>query len=426
MQKVLIVTYYWPPAGGPGVQRWLYFASYMREFGIEPVIYTPENPHYPLQDGSLAAQIPEGIKVYRQKIWEPYGLARWLSPSRTKRISSGIINRERPGRLERLMLWVRGNIFIPDARKYWIKPSLEVLPGILKKEGIDTVITTGPPHSMHLIGLCLKDEIGIRWIADFRDPWTSIGYHNALFLGKRALKRHRALEAAVLRGADALITTSSQTKLEFSPLTAAPIHVITNGYSGARNRKGQPEGAFKLSHIGSLLSGRNPLSLWKALKNLAAEDPEFKRDLEIELIGPVSEEVLQSLRDQELEGYLTLKDYIPHQQALEHQRKAQVLLLIEIDKSETRAIIPGKFFEYLAASRPILAIGPPGWEVAALLDECRSGVAFTYGVQEAIEQRLRTWYQAYKKEALTVESEGVSDYHRRALTERLVKEVLWV
>jgi glycosyltransferase involved in cell wall biosynthesis len=398
----------------------------MREFGIEPVIYTPENPHYPLQDGSLTAQIPEGIKVYRQKIWEPYALASWLSPSRTKRISSGIINRERPGRLERLMLWVRGNIFIPDARKYWIKPSLEVLPGILKQEGIDTVITTGPPHSMHLIGLRLKTEIGIRWIADFRDPWTSIGYHNALFLSKRALKRHRNLEAAVLKGADVLITTSSRTKLEFTPLTQTPIYVITNGFSGARNRKGQPEGAFKLSHIGSLLSGRNPVSLWKALKNLATEDPEFKRDLEIELIGTVSEEILQSLRDQELEKYLTLKDYIPHQQALEHQRKAQVLLLIEIDTTETRGIIPGKFFEYLSASRPILAIGPPGWEVASLLNECRSGVAFTYGEQEAIEQCVRTWYQAYRKQTLTIESDGVNDYHRRALTERLVKEVLWV
>ena len=117
MQKVLIVTYYWPPAGGPGVQRWLYFASYLREFGIEPVIYTPENPDFPLRDDSLAQQLPEGIKVYRQKIWEPYRFARLLSRSRTKRISSGIINREKPGLIERLMLWVRGNIFIPDARK---------------------------------------------------------------------------------------------------------------------------------------------------------------------------------------------------------------------------------------------------------------------------------------------------------------------
>ncbi|MGB5404430.1 glycosyltransferase family 4 protein [Robiginitalea sp.] len=425
MRKVLIVTYYWPPAGGPGVQRWLYFASYMREFGIEPVIYTPENPHYPLKDPSLVQQIPQGIKVYRQKIREPYQLAHLLSPSGTKRISSGIINREKPGRIERLMLWVRGNIFIPDARKYWIKPSVRFLSGVMEKEGIDTLITTGPPHSMHLIGLKLKGLKRIRWIADFRDPWTSIGYHSALRLSRRATEKHRKLEAAVLNGADAVITTSSQTMREFKPLTPRPIHVITNGYFGELNTKGQPEGPFTISHIGSLLSGRNPVSLWNALKSLSDVYPEFKRDLKIELIGPVSPEVLQSIRDQGLGAQLYVKDYIPHDQALERQRLAQILLLIEIDAPQTRGIIPGKFFEYLAASRPILAIGPEHWEVASLIAECKSGAAFRYEEQQKIERALHTWYQDYKKHNLTVEAEGVEAYHRRALTGRLVKEVLW-
>jgi len=425
MQKVLIVTYYWPPAGGPGVQRWLYFAAYLREFGIEPVIYTPENPHYPLRDESLTGQIPEGMQVYRQKIREPYQYARLLSPSGTKRISSGIINREKPGRMERLMLWVRGNIFIPDARKYWIKPSVNFLSGVLKKEGIDTVITTGPPHSLHLIGLKLKGLEKIRWIADFRDPWTSIGYHSALRLSKRAIGKHRKMEAAVLNGADAVITTSSRTMREFKPLTPRPIHVITNGYSGELNTKRQPEGPFTISHIGSLLSGRNPVSLWKALKSLSDEYPEFQRDLKIELIGPVSAEVLQSIHDQGLGEQLSVKDYIPHDEALEHQRRAQILLLIEMDTPETPGIIPGKFFEYLAASRPILAIGPENWEVASLIAECNSGIAFRYEEQKEIKLILHTWYQDYKKHNLTVEAEGVEAYHRRALTGRLVKEVLW-
>ncbi|MGB5189368.1 glycosyltransferase family 4 protein [Robiginitalea sp.] len=425
MQKVLIVTYYWPPAGGPGVQRWLYFAAYLREFGIEPVIYTPENPHYPLRDDSLVHQLPKGIKVYRQKIREPYQFARLLSRSGTKRISSGIINREKPGRIERLMLWVRGNIFIPDARKYWIKPSVHFLSGVMIKEGIDTLITTGPPHSMHLIGLKLKGLHKIRWIADFRDPWTSIGYHNALRLSRRALEKHRKLEAAVLNGADALITTSTQTMREFKLLTPRPIHVITNGYSGEPNSKRQPEGPFTISHIGSLLSGRNPVSLWNALKNLSDEYPAFKRDLKIELIGPVSPEVLKSIRDHGLAPQLSVKDYIPHDQALEHQRRAQILLLIEIDIPETRGIIPGKFFEYLAASRPILALGPENWEVASLIAQCKSGAAFRYEEQKEITRTLLSWYQDYKKHNLTVAAEGVEAYHRRALTGRLVKEILW-
>lgn len=425
MLKVLIVTYYWPPAGGPGVQRWLYFVSYLRDFGIEPVVYTPENAHFPLRDASLEQQIPSDITVYRQKIWEPYQLANWLSPKKTKRISSGIINRDHPGRLERLMLWVRGNLFIPDARRFWIKPSVRFLKDIVAKEGIDTVITTGPPHSMHMIGLKLKAKTDVRWIADFRDPWSSIGYHDALFLSKRAQKKHRILEKAVLNQADALITTSALTREEFIPLTGRPIHVITNGYSGSLNQRAQPEGPFRLSHIGSLLSGRNPKVLWSALRNLCEKDREFQRDLEIELIGPVSGEVLQSLEDAGLEGHLRHLDYIPHQQAIAHQRRAQVLLLIEIDRPETRAIIPGKFFEYLAAARPILAIGPKGWEVAGIVASCKSGAAYTYKEEKAIEQKLARWYQAYRGGALKVQAQGVDAYHRRALTERLVKEVLW-
>ena len=425
MQKILIVTYYWPPAGGPGVQRWLYFAKYMREHGIEPVIYTPENPHYPLRDSSLVEEIPEGIKVYRYKIWEPYQLASWMSPVRTKRISSGIINREKPGVMERFMLWVRGNLFIPDARKYWVSPSVTYLRGILRQEGIGTVITTGPPHSLHLIGLGLKDKCSLKWIADFRDPWTTIGYHNALSLSKTARKKHRALERKVLNKADAIITTSNLTREEFKPLTPKPIYVITNGYTGERGPLKQPDGPFRLSHIGSLLSGRNPKALWRALRSLSEKDKNFRRDLEIELIGPVSDEILQSLRDENLESHLRLIDYMPHDQALQRQRKAQLLLLVEIDKPETRSIIPGKFFEYLAASRPILAIGPPGWEVASMIEQSKSGIAMGYEEEKKMKKTLSEWYQLYQDGALSGTAEGVEEFHRSALTKRLVNEVIW-
>ena len=425
MHKILIVTYYWPPAGGPGVQRWLYFASYLREFGVQPIIYTPENPHYPILDTDLEAQVPTEIRVIRKKIWEPYRLASFLSRKGTRRISSGILDREKPSLVERLMRWVRGNFFIPDARKFWVGPSVKYLRSLVSKEGINTVITTGPPHSMHLIGLRLKKSTGIRWVADFRDPWTSIGYHDALYPGSRARKKHRKLEEQVLRAADAIVTTSGRTREEFLRITERPIHVITNGYSGARNHKGQPEGSFCLAHIGSLLSGRNPLALWKALQNLVHQNEGLRGDLQIELTGLVSEEVLQSIREHDLEPYLKLYPYVPHARALERQRKAQVLLLLEIDSDKTRGIIPGKLFEYMAASRPVLAIGPAGWEAGELLEASRCGAAFGYGDQHAIESKLMEWYRAYREGTLEVEGEGVSGYHRRALTERLVKDILW-
>jgi hypothetical protein len=201
--------------------------------------------------------------------------------------------------------------------------------------------------------------------------------------------------------------------------------VITNGYSGARNHKGQPGGSFRLAHIGSLLSGRNPVALWKALQNLADKNEDFRGDLQIELTGLVSEEVLQSIREHNLGAYLKQLPYLPHARALEKQRRAQVLLLLEINADQTRGIIPGKLFEYMAASRPVLAIGPSGWEAGKLLEECGCGTAFGYGEQEAIESRIMEWYRAYKQGTLEVKGEGVSRYHRRALTERLVKDILW-
>jgi hypothetical protein len=218
MKKVLVITYYWPPAGGPGVQRWLKFVTYFRDFGIEPVLYVPENPDYPIRDTSLSGEVPSGIRIYSKKIREPL---QWLGgriKKEAKRISSGIVGAG-PSPTEKALLWIRGNFFIPDARILWVKPSVRYLKEVLAKEGIDTVITTGPPHSTHLIGLALQKQEGIRWLADFRDPWTTIGYHDKLKLGRFARKKHKRLEKLVLRNAGKIVVTSETTQQEFQRIT---------------------------------------------------------------------------------------------------------------------------------------------------------------------------------------------------------------
>ena len=194
MKKVLIITYYWPPAGGPGVQRWLKFAKYLPEFGIKPVIYCPENPNYPIIDHSLLKEIPEDITIVKRPIKEPYQVAGWFSKKDTKTISSGVIpERSKQSLIQKLLLYVRGNFFIPDSRKSWVQPSVDFLSTYLKEQSINTVITTCPPHSMHLIGLHLKQKLGVNWLADFRDPWTTIGYHKELKLRPDSQQKHIAL-----------------------------------------------------------------------------------------------------------------------------------------------------------------------------------------------------------------------------------------
>ena len=246
MKKVLIITYYWPPAGGPGVQRWLKFVKYLGEFEIEPVVYVPENPSYPIIDKTFESEIPNGLKVIRKKIFEPYSIAGLFSKKNTDTISAGIIQaEENQTALQKAMLYIRGNFFIPDARKFWILPSVKFLKQELNEGKYDAIITTGPPHSLHLIGLQLKNKLNIKWIADFRDPWTQIGYHEKLKLNAKSRRKHEELEKQVLNSADHIITTSFTTKEEFLFKTSKPVTVITNGYDSnatkglIRNKKFQ-------------------------------------------------------------------------------------------------------------------------------------------------------------------------------------------
>src|SRR5699024_2201985 len=209
MDKILIISYYWPPAGGPGVQRWLNFVKFLVEFNKQVVVYVPENPDYPFKDDSFIDEIPSGVTIIKRPIVEPYKWASFLSSSKTKQISKGIIPTKRQTWIEKSLLWVRGNFFIPDARKFWIKPSVNFLNDYIKDHQINTVITTGPPHSLHLIGMGLKnDNINLNWVADFRDPWTTIGYHTKLKLTKASKNKHITLESKVLRQADKIIVTS--------------------------------------------------------------------------------------------------------------------------------------------------------------------------------------------------------------------------
>lgn len=427
MKKVLILTYYWPPAGGPGVQRWLKFVKYFREFGIEPVVYVPENPTYPIRDASLLAEIPEDIEVIKRHIFEPYAFAGLLSKKDAKSMSSGIISEEKEqSLLQKSLLYIRGNFFLPDARKFWIKPSVKFLTEYLSKENIDTIITTGPPHSLHLIGLGLKQKIGLRWIADFRDPWTSIGYQEKLKLSKSSKKKHREMEALVLQSADQILTTSFLTKKEFQKHTKKPIEVITNGFDEEEAPMGRLllDTEFSLSHIGSLLSGRNPRNLWEVFSELINENKIFDQCFRLQLIGEVSRDVLQSIKDCGLEDHVNLIGYVSHKEALRYLEKSQLLLLLEIDSPQTRGIIPGKLFEYMFSKRPILGIGPHDWEAKEIIRQTDTGSCFGYEEKEALKLQITDYFSAYQRAELRVKPEGIEQYSRRELTRKLSEVIL--
>ncbi len=418
--KIVIITYYWPPAGGPGVQRWLKFVKYLPDFGFQPIVYIPENPSYPIIDENLLSEVSNETIILRNKIVEPYQWASFLSKNKTKKISSGIIpNKKKQTFLDQLLLWIRGNIFIPDARVLWVKPSVKYLEKYISENGITTIITSGPPHSLHLIGLELKQKLNVRWVADFRDPWTTIGYHKALKLLEFAANKHKQLENKVLNNADLILVTSPSTRAEFKKITSKPIEVITNGYDVEKIGNQIVDKKFSLAHIGSFLSERNPRILWESISELIRENPLFASHFQLKLIGAISQEVLDSIALFQLQNYVNNLGYVSHDEAIVHQKKSQVLLLIEINSEDTKSIIPGKLFEYLVSERPIIGVGPKGCDFAEIIIDTNTGVFVDYSEKEKLKNYIANYFSLFLEGNLKSNGVGLQKYSRKNLTEKL-------
>ena len=426
MKRVLIITYYWPPAGGGGVQRWLKFVKYLPEYGWEPVVYTPENPEVPVLDESLEKEVPKGVAVIRQRIWEPYSAYK-LFTGKKERIQTAFLKEEQSRRryLEGLSIWVRGNLFIPDARRFWIKPSVRFLAHYLGQHPVDAIVSTGPPHSMHLIGQKVSRKTGIPWVADFRDPWTNIDFYGQLRLGKRADRKHHHLEEEVLREAQAVTVVSPGMADEFRNKVTRDYPVIPNGFD-AKDLEGlekiTPEpNRFVIAHIGSMTPSRNPRNLWKVLRSLCNENDSFSKQLKIRIIGKMDQAVAGGLKESGLESRVENQPYLPHNEVVVAQRRAHVLLLVVNDTPNAKLILTGKLFEYLAARRPIVCIGPRNGDAAAVLRETGSGMTFGFDETGPLKDHILSLYLASTKGKGSIKEGDISQYERRNLTRKMAQ-----
>lgn len=423
MKKVLIITYYWIPSGGAGVQRWVKFTKYLRDFGWEPIIYTPENPEYPSEDLSFQKDIPSDIQVIKTYIWEPYDIYRNLFGKKGERINAGFIQEnKKSGWKEKLSIWIRGNFLIPDPRRFWIKPSVKYLQKILTENPVDAVITTGPPHSMHLIALGLKKHFpNLPWIADFRDPWTNIDFYKELNLSKLSDYIHRRLEKKVVQTADCVLVVSNEMVKEYKQFNPHRIQLITNGFDtdDVQAKEISPDKKFTLAHIGTLNYARNPKVLWTVLSDLAQENSDFRRDLQILLIGKTDFTVIEDLRHLNLADNLQKIDYLTHSEAIKKQNSSQVLLLLINNSPSAKGILTGKFFEYLAAKRPILAIGPTDGDTAKILEETKSGRIADFNDDKEMREIVLDYYEKYKNGTLSVSATSTEKYSRKELTRQL-------
>lgn len=425
-KKVLIITYYWPPSGGGGVQRWVKFVKYLNDFGWEPIVYAPENPNYPIIDKSLSADIPNDIKIIKQKIWEPYEAYNKIAGSKKdSKIHAGLISEknEKKSLKKEALLWVRGNLFIPDARKFWIKPSYKFLKKYITKNNIEHIITTGPPHSMHVIGLKLKKKLKVKWVADFRDPWLYMDNNiNDLKYTKRTFNKHLSLETQTLKLADEVITVTKKIALDYEKQANKKIHVITNGFdesdftSSTHNYEN-----FIIGHYGTLGKYRNPNNLWKILGEKIKTDSLFNEKLKIELIGPVDGSVLNDISKNKLENHLTKIDYLSHKKVTKKMMEASILLLLLDKNFSMEGRMTGKIFEYLAAKRPIIGLGSTKSDPVKVLNETKSGIMIEYDNRKKIEEQISKSFELFKNKKLDLADDSYKIYSRKELTKQLAK-----
>jgi glycosyltransferase involved in cell wall biosynthesis len=423
MKKVLVITYYWPPMGGGGVQRWLKTTKYIREFGWEPIIFTAENAEISMYDESLLNDIPNEIEVIKSPIWEPFDLYKKLLGKKDEKINPGFLQKKKGNNfLQSFSIWIRGNFFIPDAKRFWKRQAVNKINSYLLDNKIDAIASTGPPHTTHLIAQKVAKKHNIPWLADFRDPWTNIDFYHQLKLTSWADKKHKQLEKKVLQDTNKIVTVSKSWAKDFKQISGIEPIVINNGFDPSDFEDAgdlKLDKKFSITHVGSLNKDRNPFIFWNVLADIIQENDNFSSDLQIKLIGPIDVTVNEELERNQLLSQTTLIESLPHKEVLNHLMKSQTLLLPLNDVPNIDGVIPGKMYEYFGAKRPIICIGKIDGDAAAIIKETNTGIVVGFSNAEKLKQEILRMYHDYKNGNLQVHSQNYTKYSRKILASKI-------
>jgi len=381
MKKVLIISYYWPPAGGISVLRTLKFVKYLQNYGWLPIVYAPKNANYPYFDDNNFKDIPKNVVTLRRKILEPFGMFKFLTGRKKNDSSNPVYAKNKNSYLDNFSIWLRGNLFIPDARSLWINPSVKFLSKYLLKNPIDAILTDGPPHTNTVIGLKLSEKYNIPWLADFQDPWTQVDYYKMMKIGQHADKKHKQLEQNVFKTAKKITIASPTWAKDIMKIGAKNVDVIYYGYDeddfkNISNDKNSNE--FIIAHAGILGMDRNPEIFLEVLASIKKENPEFAKQLKIKFAGTIDYSIKEHIKKLNLNDNFEELGNIPRKDALQLMASTN-LLLLPINKADNaKGRLPGKIYEYLRTYNPVLALGLINSDVDTILKESKAGCLYTY------------------------------------------------
>ncbi len=430
MKSVLVVAYYFPPSGGPGVQRVLKYIQYLPLYGWNPIVLTVSNGDFPARDESLLAKIPSNIHVERTHIYEPYDLYRmFMGVKKDTPIDVNVIKKETQKRSmkEQVAEWVRGTFFIPDARIGWMPSAVPAGLELIKKFNIQAIYSSSPPYTASLIARQLKRKTGLRWVAGLRDPWTQfLTTPNRWFLPAAV---DRSLEHSVFREADAVecawegIVKDALGK--YPDLPKEKFHHISNGFDSAdfpvaehgRNAK------FTITYTGSMYGRRNPASFFAALELLIGQGTLDPRLLHLRFVGRFGAEIHQMFESASFRSSIEVIGYVPHERSVQYLLESDALLLIVDEAKESEEIVPGKVYEYVGVRRPIIAVAPQQSAIAGLLRETRAGETAHQSEIEACADIILNYYEHWKSDTPYNDFNGdaITAYERRSLTGRLAQ-----
>ena len=425
MKRVLIISYYWPPAGGISVIRPLKLAKYISEFGWDPIVCTAENPHFPFEDENAAKDIPKNLEVLKVPIVEPYEIYKKLTGQKQKSALADVIqNAPKRSFLHNLSVWIRGNFFIPDARCLWIKPVVNELTKYLKENPVDAIITTGPPHSVNRIGYLLNKKLQIPWLADFQDPWTQVDYYKHFKISKWAHRRHRKMENQIFDNADLITIVSNSWKTDLESIGASNVEVVPLGYDTTDFSENiKLNSNFTLTHLGLLGEDRNPTILIEVIAELCKHDENFSKHFRLQLVGKVNDRLKNLVNKLDLSEQVFFIGQVNRDEALEIMQASQLLLLLLNKAENVGGRIPGKVFEYFGSRRPVLSLGPNNTDIEKMLSESGAGVNIDYSDKIQLKSYLLNQLNWFLNEGINSTSNSVKKFTHKEVSATFAKHL---